>query len=212
MFNKTTGLIFIFFGSIMFLGAVYFMFFRSESATPQEDFIVLDQSSVVEEQKQEEKKAVLPKEVPVVKNEIKKEEVKKEVNSAPIDTSDDRKVLEQLAFNFAERFGTYSNQSDYANFLGLRVFMTEKMKNWVEKYTENLKKENGDSYIYHGITTRAFASQTLEKTENTSRVLVETKRLESFGSKENTAQKDQAIEIQFMKEGEAWKVSGAYWK
>lgn len=35
--------------------------------------------------------------------------------------------------SFAERFGSFSNQSNYGNFTDLSIMMTEAMNNWAKK-------------------------------------------------------------------------------
>lgn len=130
-------------------------------------------------------------------------------------TEQTKTTLTRLAASFAERFGSYSNQSDYANFEDLYDFMTAAMKQWAEKMVAELRtRARGSNDIYFGITTKALSSSlsNFSETSSQAEVLVKTQRREASGSTANARIYYQDIIIKFVKEKEVWKVDGAFWQ
>ncbi|MFH1610282.1 MAG: hypothetical protein ABIA91_00115, partial [Patescibacteria group bacterium] len=66
--------------------------------------------------------------------------------------------LTKTASAFAERFGSYSNQSNYENLTDLKYFMTTKMKRWVDDKVA-AKDYSKSNDIYYGMTTRTMKSE-----------------------------------------------------
>lgn len=123
--------------------------------------------------------------------------------------------LERMAKSFAERFGSFSNQSNYANISDLDMFMSENMKRWASEYVEKNKKNNLASEIYFGITTKSLSAEVREfdETEGMSEVMVQTRRREAVGTTNNSSKLyNQDILISFTKESGVWKVDSAYWQ
>lgn len=120
----------------------------------------------------------------------------------------EKNFLLKTARAFAERFGSFSNQSNYENIKDLKVFMTQKMWSWAQ----NTIKQGQISNIYYGITTRALNSQIDSQTSSKATVRVSTQRQETVGSQINSRVIYKDILIVFEKEGGVWKVSGAYWQ
>jgi hypothetical protein len=88
--------------------------------------------------------------------------------------------LGKLSMSFAERFGSFSNQSNYGNFTDLEIMMTPSMRTWAREYVETLRSQATDS-SYYGITTKALTYEVKKFDENQGRaqVLVSTQRRES---------------------------------
>lgn len=144
----------------------------------------------------------------------------------PVETEDDNETLliveqrerteitkedlQKMASSFAERFGSYSNHSNYGNIEDLKVFMTRSMQSWADNFIEENKKEYSD--IYYGLTTKAVTSEIQSSTDNKVLVLVKTQRKESTGTMSNSAVYYQNIIIEFVKESGAWKVNRATWQ
>lgn len=122
--------------------------------------------------------------------------------------------LSRLASAFAERFGSYSNQSNFENITDLEVFMTAKMQAWAHDFIEKMRAEKPDTSIYWGITTRALKTEVLNFDENLGRaeILVSTQRREAVGTTTNAKVYYQDIVLKFAKEEGAWKVDEAAWK
>lgn len=122
--------------------------------------------------------------------------------------------LKMIAAAFAERFGSYSNHSNYSNIVDLKLFMSNKMQVWADNFVNDMKIKSGDSDIYYGVTTKAI-SQTSNRFDNNlgvAEILVKTQRRESTGTMSNSTTIYQDILINFIKERGAWKVDKAYWR
>lgn len=139
--------------------------------------------------------------------------------TAPATTYSDsertRATLTRLAASFTERFGSYSNQSDYANFEDLYDFMTADMKRWAENMVAELRAEaKGSSGIYFGVTTKALSTELSNFDENADQaeVLIKTQRREASGHTANARVYYQDMILQFAKEKGVWKVDGAFWQ
>lgn len=137
------------------------------------------------------------------------EQLKKE---KAVFTQDD---LARMAASFAERFGSFSNQSNFSNVNDLKIFMTDKMKVWADNYVASQSKQVGDSQIYFGITTKAVTKDVKEYDPEAGKgsVVVTTRRREARVSKENSSDiYTQEITVNFLKQDGAWKVDSAFWK
>ncbi|MEA1962863.1 MAG: hypothetical protein U9M94_01335 [Patescibacteria group bacterium] len=126
-----------------------------------------------------------------------------------------KKDLVRIAGSFAERFGTYSNQSNFGNISSLKIFMSSKMKKWSDSYIKEQKEKKYDTSIYYGITTKAVASELKDFDDDLgfAGVLVSTRRREATGTMNNYSNAfTQDILIDFTIEDGAWKVDNVYWR
>lgn len=121
--------------------------------------------------------------------------------------------FKQIARSFAERFGSFSNHSDYGNIEDLRSLMTAKMKIWADDYVLNLRSSKDKTGAYYGITTKALVEPKLLNLEKSSNVevLVSTQRQE-VGTSGEDRNYEQNIKIIFVNEGGKWLVSEANWQ
>jgi hypothetical protein len=132
--------------------------------------------------------------------------------SEPVVLSEQEKVngfLIKTSSAFSERFGSYSNQSNFENLLDLKMLMTEKMQNWVDSL---IVKGGSQNAVYYGITTKALNTNIKNSSESVSEVIVSTQRQESVGSEINSKIYYQDLIIIFTKEGGLWKVDSAIWQ
>jgi hypothetical protein len=214
MRRRITYTIFIILGILM-IGAVVYV-------------AVFNWDSVLKFLGQNPEKEALPYEE--VNNEPVQNTAKPVVNSNeprrvvvdPLDTSPAAKAdnsfgkddLTRMAESFAERFGSFSNQSNFANILDLKLFMSDKMKKWADKYITAHRAGN-NSEIYYGITTKAIGHTVVEWDDDagTGQVLVNTRRRESTSTTLNSTDAfSQNMLIYFIKEKGAWKVDSAFWQ
>ena len=123
----------------------------------------------------------------------------------PVDVS-----LETLAKTFGERYGSYSNESDFANLYDLMPLMTDSMQDDTEDLIERVVVAD----VYYGITTRVLSTELIEYEEElgyaTMNVL--TQREEAMGSPQNAEVKYQTLVLEMVKQGGAWKVNKATWE
>ncbi len=122
--------------------------------------------------------------------------------------------FKQLSRSFAERFGSYSNQSNYGNIEDLEIFMSVKMKKWAEEYVTNLRANNQYSGNFYGIVTKALVEPEISSFAPDSGqvdVLVSTQR-EETSSDGDPKVYNQDIKISFIKAGGEWLVDSAIWQ
>jgi hypothetical protein len=113
---------------------------------------------------------------------------------------------------FAERLGSFSNQSDYGNVTDLKIFMTKAMQDWADKYVADLKaqKYTGE---YYGITTHTLTTKVLNYDEKAGKVKVEvtTERQESHAANLGAAYQ-QKMTLDLVKYNGSWLVDNAVWE
>lgn len=137
-------------------------------------------------------------------------------NSEPVPPPppDERTNLRRLAASFAERFGSFSNQGDYANVLELKTFMTAKMSNWADGYVADQRAKQQANAAYFGVTTRAINTnlKAFDDAKGTATVIVTTQRSEEKSLAAEARVYYQDISMEFVKDGNVWKVDSASWK
>lgn len=120
--------------------------------------------------------------------------------------------IAKLASAFAERLGSYSNQSNYSNFEDLNIFMTDSMRDWAKDYVEKMRMDNPYSGSYYGVTTKAVSTEATSFNDTLGRaeVIIGTQRRETnLDGGENNYQ--QNLRLTFVKQSGQWLVDGAYW-
>ncbi len=197
--RRYLGILIITTGVLLLIGIIYIIFiYKFTSPLPAEEV----QNTVSEPP---ENKVLPPPEKATFTAEPAKnlspEEVKQE-------------DIKRMAASFAERFGSFSNQSNYSNIEDLEMFMTENMRSWAEQYIKEVTSKRDDASIYYGITTMAVSetAKTYDDDVGTAEILVRTKRREATGTTANASYFYQDILISFKKESGAWKVDSAYWQ
>ncbi len=142
-------------------------------------------------------------------------EAEKPIAAAPITDGSEktRGDLISLALPFAERFGSYSNQANYANLEDLLPFMTETMQTWAKE--KIAAAESGEiPTLYKGVTTRALSQLviSLDEKNGSAQVKVSTQRKELIGTSTNFKVYNQDLLITFAKDDTAWLVDSAVWQ
>ncbi len=122
--------------------------------------------------------------------------------------------LKRMASAFVERFGSYSNQSDFGNIRDLKIFMSLSLQAWADNYINQANSTKGNSNIYYGITTKAIASEVknFDNDLGQAEILVKTQRREAASTTINASSFYQEITIKFIKEKGIWKVDQAFWQ
>ncbi len=122
--------------------------------------------------------------------------------------------LVRMASAFAERFGSFSNQSDFGNIRDLQIFETQAMKDWSQNYISQTKAGQSDTSIYYGIVTKSILSQArqFDASAGQAEVLVKTQRRESAGASGDSKVFYQDIIIKYRLEGGVWRVDSADWQ
>ncbi|MFH1456779.1 MAG: hypothetical protein ABIF17_01540 [Patescibacteria group bacterium] len=112
---------------------------------------------------------------------------------------------------FAERFGSYSNQSNYENLIDLKYFMTLKMQKEVDSKLANRDFTKSNN-IYYGVTTRTLSTEIISMSNMAVVVKLKTQREEFWGADTNSKVSYRDILINFIKEGGVWKINSANWQ
>lgn len=212
MNKKTLGIIIIISAFVILFGVIYVVFVNDYFYKKNTDENLTDNEQV-------------PKIVDTANtNQNSNPKTIREITLDPMDSSSqtkavdkvqsDKNDLSRIATSFAERFGTYSNQSNFSNITSLKIFMSKEMKKWSDQYIANQKKNNSDSSIYYGITTKAATAeiQDYDEDKGIANILVITRRREAVGTTNNLSNVfTQNIGIDFIKEDGGWKVNQASW-
>lgn len=115
--------------------------------------------------------------------------------------------IEQFARAFAERYGSYSNQSNFENIKDLYGFMTEEMRS-----REQRARSGAEGETYLGVTTRAISSKIISQSGSSAVIDVITQRKEEGGRLAETRLYYQNIEISLVNAQGGWKANAAEWK
>ena len=123
-----------------------------------------------------------------------------------IPTEPESRNLRRAAMDFAETFGSFSNESDYQNLKVLLGDMTPRMKAWAESVIAAGQSE-GDFQI----TTRALSAEEVSYDEESgvAEYLVSTQRQEVENGASRVYYQD--IQIIYKDVGAEWRVDQANW-
>lgn len=117
-------------------------------------------------------------------------------------------AMNQLAVQFAERFGSYSSQARGSNLQDLMPVMTARMQSWAKAQISNFQA-NLATVAYQGITTRAVSFETRSQSPTRADLVVKTQREERKNGEQKTY--SQNLSLVVVKEGDSWKVDEATW-
>lgn len=222
MNTKIVGIIIIVLGLAGLFGGAYFFYMQMFYVPDEQVFIEEEEEENQEEKKEAEEQtlddSVLKTEGGSIEKILELPERKSVVISGKEqeEPEDDRSLTEQqlkrTASLFIERFGSYSNQSNFSNISDLKIFMTDNMKKWADNFIVNNNVDR-DVSVYYGITTRSI-SQRIENFDESSgeaTVFVKTLRRESGGSLTEDNSFYQEAVIRFLFEKGTWKVDKATW-
>lgn len=117
-----------------------------------------------------------------------------------------------LARSFAERYGSYSNQSDFSNIEELYSFMTASLRAEMEDFVATSRSNRNADEPYLGVTTRAISSRFLTQSGARATVIVAAQRFERKGSAGGERTYYQDLELILVEETGVWKVDEARWR
>lgn len=118
--------------------------------------------------------------------------------------------IEAFARSFVERYGSFSNQSNYENLEDLYPFMTARLRREAEATVSAARaKSSGALPEYFGVTTRVMAVKKNSVSGDRAELLIATQRQNS-GT--NSALIYQDIALTLVKTEGQWKVDGATWR
>jgi len=122
--------------------------------------------------------------------------------------------LIKLSESFAERIGSYSNQSNFNNVTDLKILMTASMQKWADNYVAQAIKDNKNPEVYQGFITKAISTEvkSFDASNGKAEISVSTQRTEESADGKISTPYYQDILIDFVKPGDSWLVDGAYWQ
>ena len=131
---------------------------------------------------------------------------------APTSAEVQASLVKTVSLSFVERFGTYTNHSNFVNVEELTPVMTASMVDWaMNTYAPRLRQDHDPAGFFYRIVTRAPSAEILAQTETNARVKVSTQREETSGV-EAPRQFLQTILLDLVKENNQWLIDGAYWQ
>jgi len=198
--NKRLGIIFLIIGVIILFFLIYFSFFNRGTETPSP-------AATSTEPGQLPSGTDSAGTTTTRVRDYTKYDISKEA-SHQFNSND----LSKQAMAFSERFGSFSNQSNYGNFTDLKIFMTDSLKEWADGYVEKLRREDTHTG-YYGITTRAMSAEvtSFDDQAGTAKVTVTTERSESAETIGGGAPYSQKLDLNYLKVNGEWLVDGVYW-
>lgn len=200
--RRIMGIIIVVIGLILFIAVIYFMFFNSKTKPSVVSKPIVNKKVVIQEQVSTSTPGDKPRNYK-----------KYDISSEPVHkyTSSD---AGKMAMAFSERLGSYSNQSNYGNFTDLKIFMTDEMKSWADKYVQNLKNNSKTSASYYGIISKALTNEVIkfDDKKGIAEILVTTKRKENYNDVNKNKSYIQKIKIYLVREDGGWLVDKAYWQ
>lgn len=220
MNRKFIGILIIVSGLLIMVGLVYFVFLKNmnfdkyfgktKKQEPVPARIIKPKPQISIDENREEKEDPAPTKIISHVDSQTGGAVQQENISQEVSVDD----LKRIAAVFAERFGSYSNQSNFSNVTDMELLMSETMKTQSRKYIfDQRQKEIGDK-AYYAIATRAISEEVpdFDEKQGRAKVLVKTRRKEMSDSGK-IAEKvfEQMIEIYFVKENNSWKVDKISW-
>lgn len=140
-----------------------------------------------------------------------------ETAAAPAEVSAEDKAKANIAVvakNFAEIYGSYSNQSNYSNLEGALLLASASYRDALSTTLNQYRLSYQPAVEYQGVTTIAINAlvESFNETTGKAVVTVKTQRKESSGMQSNYAVKYQDMRLSLVKEGGFWKVDGASWQ
>ena|SRR3989338_4692785 len=123
-----------------------------------------------------------------------------------------RAGVEAFSRSFVERYGSYSNQSDFENIENLYPFMTEKMQGSAEAFVMQERATQKRTQEYTGVTTRVLSTRIVTQSDSRATLTLKTQRTESGAALPAPRVYYQDIELSLVSEGGVWKVDEAKWK
>lgn len=118
---------------------------------------------------------------------------------------------ETVAKVFAERYGSYSSESEAANLEDVLPLATSSLAANLNAQITRLQRAT-TAEVYYGVSTRVLNVTTTMVSETVITASLLTQREEAKGSIENTSVSYQTLVLTLEKSGDDWLVSEATWQ
>ncbi|HBK33975.1 TPA: hypothetical protein DEP34_02095 [Candidatus Uhrbacteria bacterium] len=149
-------------------------------------------SPVVEQQEDQVEESVIDKEAV-----SEQQEAAKEVN------------VRTVVKTFAERFGSYSNEANFANITDVLPMMTEAYATQTQSAIDSWTASD----VYYAVTTRVLTMEiTIDEEAGTAQAIVSTQREEARGDVQNISVSYQELVLDLTRVSGSWFVDNATWR
>lgn len=129
-----------------------------------------------------------------------------EVKTPEIDEKTRKEAsLKTLAKSFAERWGSFSNHSDYDNFASLKPSMTPEMQKWADSYLEKEKARIKD-FSFYGVITKVLSEKVEGDIKDAAKINLVCQKQESLNN-EDIKVSYSDISLGFVQKDGKWLVS-----
>ena len=118
--------------------------------------------------------------------------------------------LQSVAKTFIERYGSFSNEAEYANLRDILPLMTSDFAAETQRIIEAASPSEG----FYAVTTRVITVSVdeLDEDAGSARMTLTTQREEAIDGPQNISVKFQTMVLTFRKEQGEWKVASAEWR
>lgn len=200
MQKKLIGYLIIIVALLILIGIIYVIFFHRFSAPAAVDNTKPQAQNNIEK---------IPEVIKIA------EEKKVEANTAikrsePVDPTE--VSIKKLATSFAERYGTYSNQSNFANLEESLLFMSEKMKAREKKNLEILRSKTNDYKSYNAVVTKVATCQITHQNTDIAEAAIGAIKTEFYAKDSEKKSYQQSAVVKLIKESGEWKVDEFVWE
>ena len=120
----------------------------------------------------------------------------------------DNLSMTRLASIFAERYGSYTSESEFKNTLELKVFMTDSLIKTVDKYLA-AQPDQSSQGEYMSVVTKVISNKIVTTDDNSGTVELITQRTENIGDTNNVYY--QNITLELIYDSDVWLVNKATW-
>ena len=119
-------------------------------------------------------------------------------------------TAQTIGRSFVERFGSFSNESEYKNIEDVMSMATPALQAKLATLAEEAKKSTNPAY--YGISTTVISVKTTGTTDTQVKLTITTLRSESIDSPANKVTRSQDMKLTLVKSGEDWLVDDYIWQ
>lgn len=119
-------------------------------------------------------------------------------------------TAQTIGRSFTERFGSFSNESEFKNISDVMSMATPALQEQLKVLAEEAASTSSDAY--YGVSTTVISVKTTSSTDTQTSLAIITRREESIDSPANTTTRTQEIKLTLVKDGEDWLVDTYAWQ
>ncbi len=133
-----------------------------------------------------------------------------ESNTEPVETTTAPVEMTRLANFFAERYGSYTTDSNFANITNLKPYMTTAMQKNADAYVASQRASLTGAYME--VVTKVVSTTVLDSADTTATVRLTTQRVKSGDTFEENNVYYEDLVLSLVKNGDTWLINQAQWQ